>query len=175
MRTLKTIGILFFSLVAFGQHKIDTGQFAVAQIGKVVFNYFPTAKDTNSIVMRRRTADIINDYVSQNANKKFPLIKLDIMQLDSKKKYGESITIYYVKDEDVFFPLSETFGIVNKSYFVISLSLYDNFEKNGLNAIKYVVNNSSTIKQNSKILKKKIKRGIQTDEDMETLNFAKIN
>ncbi|PLK42063.1 hypothetical protein, partial [Emticicia sp. TH156] len=68
-----------------------------------------------------------------------------------------------------------TFGIVNKSYFVISLSIYDNFEKNGLNAIKYVVKNSSTIKQNSKILKKKIKRGIQTDEDMETLNFAKIN
>lgn len=180
MKILQTLAVLLFSFTAFCQNntledfkriECQNGQFEINQIGNVIFNIAPNAKDTNSILMRRRTANIINEYVKNKKIKKNPLIKLEIIEQDSLKKYGQDIKVYYVKTEDVFFPSSLNFGIVNKPYFVISLILYENFELNGLNATKYLVKNYRKIKQRSKIIGRKIRYGIETDEDMESLTL----
>lgn len=179
MRTIIIVVTLFFALCAQAQsdsiRKVTciNGQFAIEQVGNVVYSIYPDVINTNSIVMRRRIATMVNDYV-QKKNKKFPLIELRMIEQSLENHYGEKINIYFVEGKDVFFPQNPDFGIQNKSYFVISMALYDRLEENGLNAIQYVVTNSSKIKRKSKKIARRINKGIETDEDMESLTFPKI-
>ena len=79
MKILQTLAVLLFSFTAFCQNntledfkriECQNGQFEINQIGNVIFNIAPNAKDTNSILMRRRTANIINEYVKNKKIKK---------------------------------------------------------------------------------------------------------
>ncbi len=166
----KTVILLNFSLIAF-LGIAQNGSIKISNIGSV---YYTTIPGNIGVTIRNDSiATLINNYLSHNAPKRFPVVLLYISDQDRQNQLSnfEEIKVYYQKFKGEFFNDYDNKFSVDGEHIGIQLSVFDNHVSKAKNAIHFAVKNYRRLKRIEKKLFRKKEKNTLTDEDLEVFEL----